>query len=490
MFILKQRFLKQGHHDNIQPGKIVYNTGIDNTFIDKDNVSVDEISKVAENFWYEMPLVEEAGFENIRLGAAANRIMLDSSCKNFNWKALDLQIKILKEINLGVIFDALHHNNFFKLPGGFLNQRFVPMFVTWIQALVTRYPDIKIINPLNEPLTDGLFPGLFGKWFPYLKDEMYFYRMIINLCRAICEASHWLKKNRPDIKIIHIDTCEHHQYLDLKLKKRVDYLNHRRFLVLDLMLGRVNEQHPLFKDLTRQRFGYALTQEEMKWFQYNPAQLDILGVNYYPFHEQLHGDKAWLRPNPISPLGFAEVLAHYWERYQSYFSSVQLTELNVRGLDTDRVSFMRHMAEQVIKAQYMGIPITSMHPYPYKDTVSWSNECTNLCLKSDGHGMFLIMDDLDEDPSGRGKKTLLYDWMRLLVQGKISPHELPAFRFENPVRNDLIGFIVKFMSDWEWVEPAVPQSHEIFRNKWEAYFGETLTENAVRHLSDGVSFYL
>ena len=73
--------------------------------------------------------------------------------------------------------------------------------------------------------------------------------------------------------------------------------NLRRFLVMDLLLGRVDQHHPLFSWLT----SYGMSELDLDWFRTNPQSPDVLGLDYYP-HSDWQLDMA-RRRRPPAPRG-------------------------------------------------------------------------------------------------------------------------------------------------------------------------------------------
>ena len=89
------------------------------------------------------------------------------------------------------------------------------------------------------------------------------------------------------------------------------------FLLTDLVLGRVTEQHQLYRYLR----CYGASAAEMKWLEYHPATIDVLGSDYY-LHSEM--DWAWSREKgraDITPVvsnarGFASIAEDYVSRYR------------------------------------------------------------------------------------------------------------------------------------------------------------------------------
>jgi hypothetical protein len=57
----------------------------------------------------------------------------------------------------------------------------------------------------------------------------------------------------------------------------VDFANQRRFLMHDLVLGRVDGKHQLCGYLPK----HGVTDNDLAWFSGHPATIDVLGLDYY-----------------------------------------------------------------------------------------------------------------------------------------------------------------------------------------------------------------
>lgn len=435
--------------------ELLWATGVDKTTIRTGDGTITDISDLTEfttRKREELTAVREVGFRTFRLAVSANQVM--TSPDTFDFTETDKQIDLLRSLGFNrIIIDALHHNNFYHLEDGVLNPKFEQLFLRWIRALLKRYPWVDAINIVNEPFTNALFMGLTGVWYPHLEDDKPFLKMALVLARVICKASRWIKHNHPNVKIVHIDTCEYHQGCDKPSKQHARFLNERRFMVLDLMLGYMDETNPFFWYMKK----YGMTRAHVKWFKRNTATLDILGLNYYARHESLWSIEGWMWPNPISPYGFAEIAKQYWKRYKKHFTSMELTEYNIRGLITDRLTCVRWILEECHKVRRSGIPLTTIHLYPYADTIGW----TNLCTENDGiidpHGMVFWRDkNLDIQVSE------LSESIRDVIHGRIKWHEIRTYRFQHPVLDQKFAYANKFMQDYNWIDidsSYLPEEH-------------------------------
>jgi hypothetical protein len=168
--------------------------------------------------------------------------------------------------------------------------------------------------------------------------------MALNVGRVICLASETLTGLSPDTRFVHVDTCEAHRALDRQSEAWVRFANARRFLMHDLVLGLIDKSHQLYPYLRK----HGAADRDLHWFAEHPAQMDVLGLDYYIHSEmEWRWEEALGRPNiawPVGqPVGFAVLAREYARRYQL---PVMLSETNLRGSCLDRLTWLKFMEEQ------------------------------------------------------------------------------------------------------------------------------------------------
>ena len=91
--------------------------------------------------------------------------------------------------------------------------------------------------------------------------------------KAICRISRHLTETLDEVRFVHVDTCEKHRPTNLESIENALFRNELRFLVLDLILGKINIHHPLYFYLLENGASIG----ELEWFIENPSHIDILG---------------------------------------------------------------------------------------------------------------------------------------------------------------------------------------------------------------------
>ncbi len=242
------------------------------------------------------------------------------------------------------IIDELHHTSFPDwLSGGFAAPEFPELYVRLLEKFSARYDWVQDYTIFNEPLSTTLFCSYTGMWYPHSRSTRAFVQMAQNVGRAICLGSAMLTRRDPAVQLIHVDTAEYHRSLDSKSENWVRFANDRRFMMHDLILGRITRDHPLWLHLHKN----GMTSEEREHFIDNPARIDVLGLDY-----DQHSEMDWFwntrdRAAGISrtvqrPRGFRSVAKDYSERFKL---PMMLSETNIRGEISDRITWLKFMTE-------------------------------------------------------------------------------------------------------------------------------------------------
>lgn len=415
-------------------------TGFESTQIHGTGKDVLDGTHHIARWKHDLRLVKAAGITRLRYPAPWHRIERQRGV--FDWRSMDEVLAHMRSEGLDPIVDPIHHTSFPEwIDKGFANPQFSELYQTFVEEFARRYPWVRRYTIFNEPFVTTLFCGKEGIWYPRARSRRTFVRMVANVGRAICGLSESLQRLVHGLELVHVDTCEHHTALDAASRERVAFLNHRRFLVHDLILGRIDDTHPLHGYLRRN----GLSRQELQWFRDHPARIDVLGLDYYPHSEHQHRS-AGIRFISSAPRGFAQVAGDYIDRYGL---PVLLAETNLKGFVTDRLSWMRHMLEECGKLVSVGTDFRGFCWFPFVDSTDW---CSLVCRAEgmvDPVGIYWL-------DSGRWERhaSELAECFGKLARGAMAVDEIPAYRFQPPWARNLEGFS-RFMAHWRWIEPHI-----------------------------------
>lgn len=398
--------------------------------------------------WREdLDLLRSAGVRDLRYAAPWHRIEKSPGSFDFSW--MDKPMQHIRRHGMDPVIDLLHHTSFPDwLENGFANPAFPELFRRFTEQFARRYEWVERYTLFNEPLATTLLSAHMGVWYPYRQSDRAFAQVAWNVAHAIQMADQALRKVRGSFASIYMDTCEHHKALDRESEAWVRFANHRRFLMLDLVLGRVEQNHPLLSWMTT----HGVSSDQLQQLQNCPARIDVLGLDYYPHSEMewiwnggsKRADIRW--PN-MHPRGFARVARDY---IRGYGMPVMLGETNIRGTVSDRLTWLRFMQEQCETLVHAKVDFRGFCWFPSIDSTDWSNLCARSTGAVDPQGIWY----LDEHRVKRYSSELS-EYYGLLASGSAIARDLPAYRFLAPLDRELSGY-TRLMSHWDnWIEPDV-----------------------------------
>ena len=367
----------------------------------------------------------------------------------YDWAWLDGYLAAVRAEGLDPIVDPLHHTSFPDwLHGGFADPRFCDRYLAFLRAFALRYPWVRQYTIVNEPLVTAWFCGHCGVWQPALEGHENFAPMIVEVCRVICLATEMLSELVSGARFVHVDSCERHYGLDEASLAHAWFENERRFLVLDLILGLVDEHHPLRDYLVRHGVGA----QALDWFGEHAARIDVLGLDYYS-----HSELAWRRggaeremSHPVQ--GFATTAMEYVRRYEL---PVMLAETNLRGTVEDRITWLKYMVGEcealAAALQPLDVPFLGFCWYPYIDSTDWSSLVRQANRHLDPQGVCSLDEGFDR------RRSALTALFADLACGRMGAADLPAYPFSDDVlENRMIGNFLPHMPWAPMRETALP----------------------------------
>ena len=188
------------------------------------------------------------------------------------------------------------------------------------------------------------------------------------------------------MRSVHFETCEHHEALQPPAREWAERQNDMRFVVTDLVLGRVNQDHRLYRFLRHN----GMRVKDLHWFASHPARIDILALDYY-----IHSEMQWrktatgleaARPS-CKPRGFASIAIDYVERYGK---PIMLGETNIRGSVRDRLGWLKytHLESERLAAR-SDVDFRGYGWFPLWDSCAWAHDlCRTAKTEPDPVGIY------------------------------------------------------------------------------------------------------
>lgn len=305
-----------------------------------------------------------------------------------DWKNLDERLNELQRLNLDFIAGFLHHGSG-PLYTSLIDPDFPEKFATYARLFIQRYPWVNDFTPINEINTTARFSLLYGHWYPHLEDYSMYLKSLLLQCRATVLAMREIRSVNPKARLIQTDDIGKCQSTDVLAYQR-DYENERRWLAWDLLCGKVNKDHSLFKHFIKN----GINEEELIWFEENRCPPDVIGLNHYHLSNRYLDHRVELFPewsrggngkhhySDIGAIdtGFAEVIdpeviiKETWERYGI---PVAITECHTRGYRESQMRWLNQIWKTCQTLRDEGIEIEAVTAWSLLGTFDWHNLCTN-----------------------------------------------------------------------------------------------------------------
>lgn len=409
----------------------------ESTYLPGHGVDVSEVSRHSENWRADLDAVLGAGVATLRYPLRWHRIEPEPG--RFDWSATDEVMEYLRERGANPIVDLVHHTSYPEwLSDGFRDRRFGPAYLRYAEAVATRYPWLSAYSLFNEPFATLFLAGHEALWPPYDRGVTGFLRLAQNVLPAVSSASTIFSELLPSAEHVWVDTAERHAGAPGESADYAALANDRRHILLDLALGHdLDPKRPFVAELLKAG-GEQL-------FDLPPVRVDVLGLDYYCHSEWWYDETGAHSPSP-HPIGFAEIAGQYGQRYGL---PMMLTETNIRGLPSDRVSWLRYMLEQYETAVGRGVALRGFCWFPYVDSTDWDSLLARPAGRVDPVGVVTLGAEMV-----RERTVFTSAWEAAAGGAPVS--ELPAYRFQSPCDAQLAGLMPQ-MAHWPWEEPPVEE---------------------------------
>jgi len=413
--------------------------GFESTYLPLFGVDSVELTRHADSWTDDLDRVLDAGVRHLRY--ALRWQLIERQRGRYDWAETDRVLGHLRARGAVVILDLVHHTSYPDwLRDGFRDPRFGQAFVQYTEAVALRYPWLQAYTLFNEPFATLFLAGHEALWPPYDSGDAGFVRLLTSVLPALNSAAQRWRALLPDALHVWVDTAEHHSGTGASVAYAAE-CNDRRHVVLDLATG-----HDL--DPARPFLARLLAAGGEDLLRLEPLTIDVLGLDYYPHSEWFYDGEVSRAPSP-RPVGFAAVAQQYADRYRV---PMMLTETNIRGMPSDRVSWFRHMLEQYDTALARGVPLHGVCWFPQVDSCDWDTLLALARGRADPVGVLALGAD-----GSRQRNVFTAAW-EAVVRGA-GAGELPAYRFQAPNDTELVGFL-PMMSHWDWRDPPRHERHD------------------------------
>lgn len=361
--------------------ELTFAVGFEDTFIPQTPFGerpMDEYEMTQHyHFWHsDLGLASDVGASAVRWGIPWYRVEPERG--RFDWSWLDQVAARFSELGLMPIVDLMHYGTPTWLANEFANASYPEAVAAYAGAVAARYRGVfEVFTPLNEPLLNAVYCGEFGYWPPYQRGHDGLARITSALARGVVLTQQAVLAANPDATFVHVEASFRYAGDLDAFPEEAEHLQERRWLLEDLVTGRVGPGHALLPYLQEHRFG----DDALAWLQTNPAQPDVMGVNFYPAHSTelfVKGESPTGGPRDPRPRvntwteGLTDVLTGFAQRYGR---PVMLTETCFTGSREERQEWLDASVACVRQLAADGLPVVGytwwslidMYEWPYRD---------------------------------------------------------------------------------------------------------------------------
>ena len=322
--------------------------------------------------------------------------------KPIEWGATRQKLGLLQQENISIIAGLVHHGSgpsFTSLQ----DPQFPYLLADYAGKVAEQFPWIEAYTPVNEPLTTARFSGLYGFWYPHKKNAASFVQMLLNQVKGIGLSMKEIRKINPAAQLVQTeDLCK--IYSTPKLQYQARFENQRRWLSYDLLCGKVNKDHPLWKYLLQN----GATEKELKFFEENICVPDLFGFNHYLTSERFLDHRLHLYPKHT----------HGGNKTDSY------ADVEAVRVPLDEESGLQLLIEEVWDRYKMPIAITEVHLHCHREEqMRWFRYVWQTCNR-------LVKKGIEIRGVTAWAITGSFGWNKLLTQPK-GDYEPGAFDIHN-----------------------------------------------------------
>lgn len=304
-----------------------------------------------------------------------------------DWSWTETRLKLLKDRSVDVIAGLVHHGSgpsFTNL----LDDEFPFLLADYAKQVAEKFPWINYYTPVNEPLTTARFSGLYSLWYPHQATDRSFVRMLLNELKGTVLAMQEIRKINPQAQLVQTEDLGK-TYSTPKLKYQAKFENERRWLTYDLLCGRVDENHKLWKYFKRLR----IPEKELHFFLENKCAPDIFGFNHYVTSERYldenlkfyprhtHGgnkrhryaDVEVVRVDIEEETGIEILLQEAWDRYQT---PIAITEVHLHSHREEQLRWFKYVWNACLNVQRKGVDVKAVTAWALLGSFGWNRLLT------------------------------------------------------------------------------------------------------------------
>ncbi|MCA1653978.1 MAG: family 1 glycosylhydrolase [Sphingomicrobium sp.] len=208
---------------------------------------------------------------------------------DFSWH--DERLTKIRALGIRPIVTLVHHGSGPRYTS-LLDPDFPRLLADYARRVAERFPWIEDWTPVNEPLTTARFSCLYGHWYPHQRNLGATFQALINECLGTIDAMQAVREINPRARLVVTEDLGK-TFATAPLARQAEHENHRRWLSLDLLTGRVVAGHPLYARL----IGEGCDPDALARLATAEGGPDLIGINHYLTSERYLDHRIGLYPD-------------------------------------------------------------------------------------------------------------------------------------------------------------------------------------------------
>jgi beta-glucosidase len=194
--------------------------------------------------------------------------------------------------------------------------------------------------------------------------------ILIQLTKGIVQTIAAIKAHDPDALIMHVEATGLSRAAQEQLQALVQEEQHRGYLCYDLLLGRVDQNHPLLPWLR----GNGVSVDDLAWMRRQDVPIDIMGMNFYPqwsTQELFIDERDQLATRAVEEdgAGFRGLIEDF---YQRYHMPIMITETSAFGSHAARAAWLSSSLDAIKALRTNGVPVVGYTWFPLFTMIDWN----------------------------------------------------------------------------------------------------------------------
>lgn len=342
-----------------------------------------------------------------------------------DWRRADASMERLRALDVRPVVGLVHHGSGPRYTS-LVDPAFPERLAAYAHAVACRYPWVTDWTPINEPLTTARFAGLYGHWYPHGRDTRTFLRALVLQCTAIARAMRAVRSVIPEARLVQTEDIGT-IHATARVAYQAAYENARRWLSLDLLTGRVDAEHPLWRHLLDE----GVDEAALGALRDASCPPDVIGVNYYLTSDRVlderveryaavdvggngrdrYADVEAVRAWAPGITGHRAILETVWRRYGR---RVALTEAHLGGTRDEQLRWLAEAWDAAHAARAGGCDVEAVTVWSLLGAFDWMS----LVVRDDGRYESGVFDVRAEPP----RATALAGLVAALAAGREWDH--------------------------------------------------------------------